>query len=1471
MYGVMPGQVEDPTPAHSVAGDLEMGATARDLRERMPMRNVVLTIEQKEKLQQWQQMAEHGFEIHRRAERYYESVNFWTMSLPTVVLSAAASLWTLATEQTQFPQNKVGIASISGLTTVVTSVGSYWRWQARMEKNRFASERYNSLINRLTLLKARLQMGDIDFGQVLQEVESTIHEILKTCGPPDLWVQQRFEWEEKTSQYELLDRLASLRDVSPWVRCFCPCCWQSITKMCARRRRKEGEVEQVEPMSILNQKIREFSKKTQDVSVDEFKDYFWQLFRMASNSNNLEMCKNLVKAVPNSLKDGDVAFKSLEPSKKSPLHYSVQDNFHQLGQWLFETYPDDMKRHCLIQDCHSKIPLDYYIPKKRGVSAPQEGGSAFYPKLLFETFQQWCTEMGDLHSFEDKERMKRIGGQLLEWIKDWGPRHVDVACSKRHTVLHLLAVHGVEEQEVLDLANISSGTGPNGSRNEVPKETGTLLALLVNRERFDPNIKDAGESKAPLELAAEMRHGRAVKLLLEKMLEEMKSIQHNANYQDRFKSLKAVVEQSLTQLHEHLPAAGSASEPEETELRHCCSCAELERIQQRSRRTNALRDFVELKLHVAQANGESAGYEGTLLHYACGAAEGLIDAAALSREAGPCLARRLLEQRAANCADTVGRTPLSWAVKNNLPQIAWDMCEYGIDNDVPDIIEDIEQHLADLPDEYMLFRISQDSSKAIPEGWQSLQLWLEFANGARAYLEGSPGASPDPTKTVLEFRLSRDGVAPIAFKLNSPTMHSDKVRGRSSFTLEGLRLGRGGAKGGASEAPVEEEWVTICASAPLKEWINTSRAKQRKSFMNYDSSCNRHTLWHLACRSRNVRLARVLRQHGAKYTYSGTKKTPLDLAAGEDSDLEDAVDTETRREPVASLSGSLSAEPRKRELAELLVFHDYALKAARCERRSCEIVPQYHTKFDLTPSLLVSMRSTDGKVLLHWAAIYGIYKDVEWLLVQGAKLDVVDQLAFQDFRFTILAPSKQKLEEEYGADNIPFPEFCCQKAPRKPFSTMHSSPMQDIPAWLRQDNVSEVVTLKVCFQRPERFDSFRWPGGGEESPRGSAAPRPPGLSEHYWVMEARRSSDGLPTKEDWMLLNLRVKDLVPTQEDNATYWGGYTQMQTFRTPFDYALEFAPTNSDADRADDRTERTDREERREAQQRGDMQARSMTAELGNSSRMLPAHAQVCKLLIEKALEIEKQEGRRGRLVKQALRSYCRPYLRVRTLSKYMVDIPIQASGRGEDPTTLLHVAAQYSELDVCTELLRLRCSFKEAGGQTPLDVAADEPTYKCLILPAFISLCARIKACRAAQTAQTEEEEDIIAQVIEQVDLDATEWLMSLESRALSLQQIIDIKNPHHEDFSLVDYAAMYGLKRVLRHVVDSIAEIDDDRKIPWRAELIGVDLPRFRNRKALIYDIRSLFASADDQWTASNLKQKLKQIEAQLEENRLTWS
>ena len=56
-------------------------------------------------------------------------------------------------------------------------------------------------------------------------------------------------------------------------------------------------------------------------------------------------------------------------------------------------------------------------------------------------------------------------------------------------------------------------------------------------------------------------------------------------------------------------------------------------------------------------------------------------------------------------------------------------------------------------------------------------------------------------------------------------------------------------------------------------------------------------------------------------------------------------------------------------------------------------------------------RSDIFQVLLHWAAMYGHHADVEWLLKHGAQVVVYDQLAFHDFRVTIVKPSKQELEK----------------------------------------------------------------------------------------------------------------------------------------------------------------------------------------------------------------------------------------------------------------------------------------------------------------------------------------------------------------------------------------------------------------------------------------------------------------------------
>eukprot|EP00435_Cladocopium_sp_Y103_P020336 s1149_g4.t5 len=1585
--GVMPlpGAVDDsPVPGDS---DLEMGLERASQRKK-PQRNVVLTIEQKEKLQEWQQLAEHGFEIHRRAERYYEQVNFWTLSLPSVVLSAIATVWTLATEQTSFPNNRVYIASISGLTTIVSSVGSYWRWQARMEKNRFASERYNSLLNRLTLLKARLQMGDVDFSHVLQEVENTIHEILKTCGPPDLRIQQRFEWEEKTSQFELLDRLTTLRDSHecPWIRFCCPCCWRSCMKVCPCCKRRKDSDGVVQPMTILNQKIREFSKKTQDVSVDEFKDYFWQLFRTASNSNNLEMCKSLIKAVPNSLTDdGEVKFKSVEPSKKSPLHFSVQDNFHQLGQWLFETYPKQIRRHCLVLDCHSKIPLDYMPTEKNewmrwnAVNSREGGGAAaFYTRLLFETIQQWCIEMSDLHSFEDKERMKGHGKELCRRIKLFSERHsaahVDIACPKRHTVLHLLAVHGVEEREPLQLGDRSD----RESEHHGERSHRTLLSLLIHADTgFGSDTidtKDSAEHKAPLELAAEQRHARAFKMLLELMLMEMHELEvykdQDSKKADRAKNLKDVVENSLNQLHKWPSLSNQqkgdkdacdscdvcAFAVEEAPSRQlyflrgmtcddpscgklvllpfvchcvvgtcedCCSCSpaarfeRLERINPREAKQR-MADFAHMKIQRSQDNGES--YHGTLLHLACGA-EDLIDIIKLTLPKQDSLAKLLLEANASNSLDnflgTVGtaskpvsRTPLRWAIEKGHWRITWDICKYGVSNRVKDIVEDIEHCLQTPAEEFDTFWLCQDSTgqkitqrpqseQATNKALWMFQLWLYFSNGTKICLKvededtveqadamtdameavthrkielGQLGGLADKSFRVikgmkehrLRFTPLKVPVAPVAFRLETTEEHADITAGRAGFRLKAS--GQKHHRHDVQNETVEEPQLLI-ENMPLKEWVLTQPMKQRQKFMNNDDGgydSNRQTLWHLACTYRNVPLAKQLLEHSAHYAETGTGETPLDLVGSGDSMREDALDhqedaasdvaspkpgTMAGGSPtvhrLASAAGSyaISVDEESRELARLLIFLDYRIKLDRDRKRKEQrendsgyprIVERYHRQFHLDERAMILMRDHDDKVLLHYAAMYGHYADVEWLLQHGAQVVVYDQLAFHDFRVTIVKPSKPELEKAYitaGGDvSIPFPEFCWRKTVRNPPTPPSKIQLQDMPTCLgmRQESVSEMVTWQVGFERPERLDGFRWSRQDlpePDMPR-SLSSKPNGNQEsnrtlRCWALEARSGLEGLPgsrntsaAREEWVLLNLELEGFNIEHPFDFEK-GDLCELHTQRTPLDYALELSGLFSDG--ATDET---------------------------HAAR----HSTVCKLLIDEALKGERQqEGRRGTLMRQTLASYCRPCVRVRTLSKALVDLNIKEEGIAAEPsdTTLLHVASKHGLIDVCSELVRRGCMFKYAedvGNQSPLDVAMNDQVHESLI-----------------ESIQTR---------IANADERALGFLRKLKSQNKTLWRILRLTNPHEDNYGIIDYAAMFGLRGFLKDIMDRIAvEIEDDQPVSFRAELIGTALPRYSNSKKLIDDIRKLLANNvdSDVWKKAKLKTLLAELDGIEEE------
>ena len=57
---------------------------------------------------------------------------------------------------------------------------------------------------------------------------------------------------------------------------------------------------------------------------------------------------------------------------------------------------------------------------------------------------------------------------------------------------------------------------------------------------------------------------------------------------------------------------------------------------------------------------------------------------------------------------------------------------------------------------------------------------------------------------------------------------------------------------------------------------------------------------------------------------------------------------------------------------------------------------------------------------------------------------------------------------------------------------------------------------------------------------------------------------------------------------------------------------------------------------------------------------------------------------------------------------------------------------------------------------------------------------------------------------------------------AILRIVRISNPHHSKYTMVDYAAMYGMKRVLAHVIDGLSDIEDETKITCPAEIIGIE-------------------------------------------------
>lgn len=126
-------------------------------------------------------------QLHRMCAQYYERMNSF-INIPAIAISGAATVYSFAypadgSDQQVF-MNKIIAGSLSALNTILFSVSSFLKYQAKAESHFIASEEYDNL---LTMINFELRFPNENIQEFANKVERKILEIKKSCRyfPPE--------------------------------------------------------------------------------------------------------------------------------------------------------------------------------------------------------------------------------------------------------------------------------------------------------------------------------------------------------------------------------------------------------------------------------------------------------------------------------------------------------------------------------------------------------------------------------------------------------------------------------------------------------------------------------------------------------------------------------------------------------------------------------------------------------------------------------------------------------------------------------------------------------------------------------------------------------------------------------------------------------------------------------------------------------------------------------------------------------------------------------------------------------------------------------------------------------------------------------------------------------------------------------------------------------------------------------------
>lgn len=131
-------------------------------------------------------------QIHRMCAQYYECL-YSFINIPAIAISGAATVYSFAypadgTHEQVFI-NKMIAGSLSALNTILFSMGSILKYQAKAESHHITAEEYDNL---LTMINFELRFPNENILEFANKIEKKILEIKKSCRyfPPEFIVKR---------------------------------------------------------------------------------------------------------------------------------------------------------------------------------------------------------------------------------------------------------------------------------------------------------------------------------------------------------------------------------------------------------------------------------------------------------------------------------------------------------------------------------------------------------------------------------------------------------------------------------------------------------------------------------------------------------------------------------------------------------------------------------------------------------------------------------------------------------------------------------------------------------------------------------------------------------------------------------------------------------------------------------------------------------------------------------------------------------------------------------------------------------------------------------------------------------------------------------------------------------------------------------------------------------------------------------